>query len=147
MSFDEKTTPLWKCPRCGHRFVMHNKWHSCSQLELDEHFAGKPPHVRELYAAWLDFVQEHGGPLMVIPQKTRITFQVCVRFGGAIIRRDWVECGLWLKRSVEHPLFRRVERVAARDYIRYFRLTDPAQLDQELAALVKEAYRVGSQEN
>lgn len=69
-----------------------------------------------------------------------------VRFAGAIIQKSAVQCGLWLKRKVESPLFDRVEKVTARDYVYYFRLTDPAQLDEELAGYVREAYAVGHQE-
>ncbi|HEY6056584.1 MAG TPA: hypothetical protein VIV06_01055, partial [Candidatus Limnocylindrales bacterium] len=38
--------PLWICPRCGHRFVSANIWHSCSQHSVDEHFAIAEPRVR-----------------------------------------------------------------------------------------------------
>ena len=34
--------PLWKCPRCGHRFVTKNLSHSCVRVRLADHFRGKP---------------------------------------------------------------------------------------------------------
>lgn len=100
-----QTKPLWTCPRYGNRFVTPNMWHSCNQVALQAHFAGKTARQRELFNAWLAFVQKHGGPVTVIPQKTRISFQARVRFAGALIRRNWIECRLWLKRRVEDPVF------------------------------------------
>jgi hypothetical protein len=146
MSFAEKTTPLWTCSRCGRRFLTANVWHACSQRELDEHFADKPANIRRLYEAWLAFVENNGGPTTVLPQKTRISFQAHRRFANMVIRKNWIECGLWLKHAATHPLFTRVQLETKHEFVYIFRLTEPSQLDKELAALVKEAYRGGLQD-
>ncbi len=147
MPVKDETRPLWTCPRCGHRFVTRNMWHSCSQVKLEEHFQGRDVSIRKLFDAWLAFIEKHGGPVTVIPQKTRISFQVRVRFAGATIRKNWVECGLWLKRKVDDPRFERVEVIPPRNYVYHFRLTEKTQLDKTLAEYVKEAYEVGKQNN
>ena len=41
--------PLWTCPRCGHRFVTRNMWHSCRRVPLSRHFAGKSPELRRTF--------------------------------------------------------------------------------------------------
>lgn len=144
MPSTDATTPLWTCPRCGHRFVTRNARHSCSQHELDGHFKGKPARVRTLFNAWLDFVNQFG-EVTVIPQKTRIHFQARARFAGAVIGEDWVECWLWLKRSVRDARFQRVEK-ANGHYIYYFRLTDETQLDAKMKEYVREAFQAGRRE-
>lgn len=146
MNDTEQTTPLWICPRCRRRFLAVNVWHACSQRELDEHFEGKPPAIRALYESWLAFVERNGGPITVVPQKTRISFQARHRFANAVIRKGWIECSLWLERAAVHPLFMRVQRETEREFVYIFRLMDDTQLDKELAALVKQAYRGGLQE-
>jgi hypothetical protein len=123
---------------------MRNMWHSCSQHNLEEHFKGKPARVRELFNVWLDFVKQFG-EVTVIPQKTRISFQVRVRFAGAVIRKNWVECGFWLKRQIKDERFTRVEKITARDYVYTFRLTDESQLDKTMKKYLREAYKVGCQ--
>ena len=145
MPLIDQTKPLWACPRCGHRFITPNSWHSCTQFQLDRHFEGRDARLRELFDAWLAFVQKHGGPLTVIPQKTRISFQARLRFSGAVIRRNWVECALWLKREVKDARFDRVQKIPPHNYIYYFHLTDPSQLDKGMKAYVKEAYAAGMQ--
>ncbi|MBI5842805.1 MAG: hypothetical protein HZB19_22155 [Chloroflexi bacterium] len=144
MRFADATTPLWTCPHCGHRFVTSNSWHSCSKHKLEDHFKDKPARVRKLFDAWSDFVLQFG-EVTVIPQKTRISFQVRVRFAGAVIRKNWVECAFWLKRQVKDERFHRVEKITARDYIYYFRLTDESQLDKTMKEYLREAYQVGCQ--
>jgi hypothetical protein len=87
------------------------------------------------------------GPVTVYAQKTRIIFQVRVRFAGAVIRKNWVEGGVWLKRHVEHPRFFRVESPTPRDHIHRFRLTKLDDIDDELAGFIREAYAVGCQKH
>jgi hypothetical protein len=86
------------------------------------------------------------GPVTVYAQKTRIVIQGRVRFAGAVVRRDWLDAGLWLRRRVEHPLLRRVESFGRLGYGHHFRLCRPADVDAELARLVEEAYAIGQQE-
>jgi len=138
--------PLWKCPKCGHKFVTTNLWHSCSRYPLSHHFKDKDPIVRRLFDEYLALV-ESCGPVTVIPQKTRIAFQVRVRFACAITRKHWIEGTLWLKRPADHPLFYKVEQLHAHDYIHSFRLKSIADLhDKKLQVLLAESYRVGRQE-
>lgn len=140
-------SPLWQCPQCGHKFVTANIWHSCSHYPLSYHFKNKDPIVREIFYAYLELVESFG-PVTVIPQKTRIAFQGRVRFAGAVTRKHWLDCGLWLKRSAKHPMFYKVELVSGRDHIHRFRLKSIEDLqDEALRLLLKESYAVGQQEN
>jgi hypothetical protein len=120
-------------------------WHSCSLVELEAHFKGKDKRIRSLFDAWLAFVRKYSGPVTVIPQKSRISFQARVRFSGAVVRKGWVECGFWLKRPIQDVRFSKVEKIPPHNYIYYFKLTDPAQLDHQMKNYIKEAYLVGLQ--
>jgi hypothetical protein len=101
--------------------------------------------LRELFESFLAFVRQNG-EVDVVVQKTRICFQVRVRFAGVIVRKRWLECGLWLKRRIESPRFSRIEHLTRNDWIYYFPLTDSGQLDAELATWLHESYAVGRQE-
>lgn len=138
--------PLWTCPKCRHRFVTRNMWHSCSNYTLESHFGGKEPSVRLVFDKLLALVQRCG-PVTVIPQKTRIAIQARVRFAGGVARKNWFDAALWLTRRVEHPCLRRVETFGPKSYGLHFRLTRPDDLDEGFAALVREAYAVGCQEH
>ena len=124
--------------------MTRNLWHSCGRYRLADHFVGRQPVVRRIFARLRQLVRACG-PVTVYAQKTRIVFQVRVRFTGAVTRQRSLEAGVWLKRRAAHPRLARLE-VLGREYLHYFRFTDPAQLDRAFAALVKEAYRIGRQE-
>jgi hypothetical protein len=121
-------------------------WHSCSRHSLDEHFQGKDPMLRKIFDRYLALVKKCG-PVTVYAQKTRITFQVRVRFAGAVVQKNWIQGAVWLKRKVVHPRFFHIESVTPRDHIHRFRLAKLGEIDEELAEFIREAYAVGCQEH
>lgn len=136
--------PLWTCPECGQSFVTRNMSHSCRRLTEEDFFGGKEAQ-RTLYRAFLAFA-ERCGPVTVNINKTRISFQGRARFASVNrVTRDGLACHLWLKRRIESPRFARIERLEHGNYIHNFKLTDTAELDDEAAAWIAEAYEVGMQ--
>ena len=136
--------PLWTCPECGQSFVTARMWHSCVRRTVDEFFAGHEG-KRPLYDAFLALV-ERFGRVTVNVSKTRISFQGRVRFAGvAGIRRDGLVCGFWLKRRIDSSRFSRVEHLPPGDHVYQFRLRHLDELDDEVAAWIEEAARVGRQ--
>lgn len=139
-----KHKPLWRCPLCGHKFVTPNLWHSCGRYKIADHFRGKSPDVRQAFDALLKAARRCGR-VTVYAQKTRIVFQARVRFAGIIVRKNWLDAGLWLKRRVKHPRLARVEDFGKLGFGLHFHLRNRADIDSSLGLLVKEAYRDGQQ--
>jgi Domain of unknown function (DUF5655) len=138
--------PLWICPSCGQSFVTRNMSHSCCRFTESEFFAGREAQ-RALYRALRAFI-ERLGRVTVNINKTRISFQARARFAAVDrVTRDGLVCHVWLKRRLESPRFIRIEALPPSNFVHYFRLTDPAQLDEEAAAWLAEAYEVGMQMN
>ncbi|MGQ0559651.1 MAG: DUF5655 domain-containing protein [Sphingosinicella sp.] len=109
-------------------------------------FFGDREAQRALYRAFLDFV-ERNGPVTVNVNKTRISFQGRVRFAAVNrVTRDGLACHFWLKRRIDSPRFTRVEPFPRGDFVYSFKLTDTSELDDEMAAWLAEAYRVGQQD-
>jgi hypothetical protein len=90
-------------------------------------------------------VAKQNGPLTVLPEKTRIAFQVRMSFAAFVIRRNWVDGHVVLARRFEHPRFRRIETFSPRNHLHAFRFTNVEEIDDEVAAWFAEAYRVGQQ--
>jgi len=131
--------PLWRCPKCGHRFVTRNLWHSCGRYRLADHFRGKPANLRATFRRWVAAARSCGR-VTVYAQKTRIVIQARVRFAGAVVQSQWLDAGLWLKRRVSHPRVHRIENFGKLGYGVHFRLTEPRQIDRKLVALMRQAY-------
>lgn len=136
---------LWACPACGRAFANRNQSHACGRHALEPHFEGRSEKVRAIYDAFLAML-EGFGPVTVLPEKTRIAFQVRMSFAQLTIRRDWVLGHLVLARRVEDPLFTKVETFSPRNHLHAFRLDDPVQVEA-LKDYAREAYAVGRQDH
>ena len=119
-------------------------WHSCTRYTLEQFFAGCEPHVPRLFKKFARMVRACG-PVRVIPQKTRVAFQVRVRFGGAVRRKSYLLCGLALPRILHHPRFIKIESFAPHFHGHWFRVDSERDLDAEVRRWIQEAYGVGAQ--
>jgi Domain of unknown function (DUF5655) len=137
--------PLWPCPACGRDFANANQSHACGRHQLESHFAGKPPLVRDIYDAFLAMLEEIG-PVTVLPEKTRIAFQTRMSFAQLTVRRHWVIGHFVLARRVEDALFTKVETFSPRNHVHHFRLDSPEEV-AGLRDFAREAHAVGRQEH
>ena len=140
-------TGVWSCERCGRSFANTNQTHTCAPLgELDVHFAGKDRAVRQTFDRFVAVARE-SGPVLVLPEKSRIALQVRMSFAALMPRRHWLNGHLVLARDVGSDRFTKIEVFSARNVLHAFRLADPHEIDDEFAAWIAEAYRVGAQEH
>ncbi|HKP75238.1 MAG TPA: DUF5655 domain-containing protein [Longimicrobiaceae bacterium] len=135
---------LWRCPACGRGFANRNQQHACGRHDLEHHFAGKPPEVRALFDAVAAEIQALG-PVTILPEKTRIAFQVRMSFAQLTPRRRWLDGHVVLARRLESPRFRSVQTFSPRNHLHVFRISSPSDIDDELRAWLAEAYAVGEQ--
>lgn len=105
--------PLWRCPKCLRRFANRNQSHACGRHDLEHHFRGKPPAIRTRYDGFVRAVKTCGR-VIVLPEKTRIAFQVRMSFAQVTPRKSSLDGHLVLARRLEHARFRRIETVSAR---------------------------------
>lgn len=136
--------PLWRCPDCGRRFANRNQTHACGRHGLDSHFAGKGREVRRLFDALVGLLRGFG-PVTILPEKTRIAFQVRMSFAAVSVRTTYLVGHFVFGRRVDHPRFLRVETYSPRNHLHAFRVASLADLDKEFAEWAREAYAVGEQ--
>ena len=136
--------PLWTCPRCQRRFANRNQSHACGRYDLAHHFRGKDPAVRVLYDAVRRAVAACG-PVTILPEKTRIAFQVRMSFAQVTPRKHWLDGHVVLARRLPHPRFRRIDTISPRNHVHHFRVVSPAEVNADFCAWLREAYAVGAQ--
>ena len=138
--------PLWQCPKCKRRFANRNQSHFCGNYDLESHLKGKPSEIRAIYDAVLKAIRLCG-PVTVLPEKTRIAFQVRMSFAQLTTRSKWVDGHVVLARRFEHPRFRKIETISPRNHVHHFRLMSVADVDTEVESWLVEAYAVGEQKH
>ena len=140
----KRLPPLWRCPRCRRFFANRNQSHACGRYPLASHFAGKSKNVRAIFDKLLATAKRNG-PVTVLPEKTRIAFQVRMSFAAFVVRQNWVDGHVVLARRLENPRFRRIETFSPRNHLHAFRFMNANEIDDEVAGWFAEAYRVGQQ--
>jgi len=135
---------MWECPRCRRWFANRNQSHACGTFELEPHFAGCDPNVRLAFERIVGLIRELG-PVTVLPEKTRIAFQVRMSFAAVLPRKRRLDGHVVLARRCEHPRFTKIEYVSPRNLVHHFRISGPADVDDEVRAWLVEAYAVGEQ--
>ena len=141
-----KHRPLWTCPKCGERFTGKNMWHSCGKFSLDDLFARSEPQVLKLFHQFARMVRA-SGPVHMIPQKTRVVFQVRMRFAGVTPRKSHLICHFVLPRKIDNERFQKIETFNPHCHAHYLRVAEEADLDADVARWLKEAYEVGGQKH
>lgn len=136
--------PMWRCPACRREFANRNQSHSCGRHDLGAHFEGKPAAVRELFDRFLAEVR-CTGPVTVLPEKTRIAFQVRMSFAAVQVRRAGLVGHLVLACRRERPCFTRIDSISRQNHVHHFRLASAADITPELCGFIREAYAVGEQ--
>ncbi len=137
---------LWTCPKCGRAFANRNQFHFCSNVRLEDHFVGRDPQVIATFDALLAAAQKSGA-VKVLPEKTRIAFQVRMSFAAFSMRRHWVDGHVVLARRLDSPRFRRIDVISPRNQVHVFRLQEPSEVDDEVERWLHEAYSVGEQKH
>jgi hypothetical protein len=140
----QKLPPLWRCKTCGRYFANRNQSHACGRYDLAHHFRGKPPEIHTLFDHFVEAVKAIG-PVRILPEKTRIAFQVRMSSAQVTPRQKWLDGHVVLARRLEHPRFRRIETISPRNHVHVFRLSRPSEVDADFRAWLAEAYLVGEQ--
>jgi hypothetical protein len=138
--------PLWICPSCGRGFANRNQSHFCSNVQLEDHFVGRNPDVVATFHRLLA-AAEKSGPVKVLPEKTRIAFQVRMSFAAFTLKRRWIDGHVVLARKLDSSRFTRFEYFSPRNQLHAFRLHDPTEVDDEVQSWLAEAYLVGEQKH
>ena len=137
---------LWICLKCRRGFANRNQSHFCSSVRLEDHFVGREPQVVDAFHRLL-VAAEKSGPVTVLPEKTRIAFQVRMSFAAFTLKRRWIDGHVVLARKIDSPRFTRFEHFSPRNQLHAFRLRDPAEVDDEVESWLAEAYLVGEQKH
>src|ERR1044072_1377862 len=135
---------LWKCPQCKRRFANRNRSHFCEKHDLETHFRRKRKEIRDIYEAVLRAIRRCG-PATVLPEKTRIAFQVRMSFAQLTARSKWVDGHVVLARRLEQPRFRKIQTISLRNHVHHFRLMSAKKVDEQVVSWLEEAYAVGEQ--
>ncbi len=128
----------------GRRFANLNQSHACGRTTLREHLAGKSPEVIAIYRRFARLVRTCR-PVKIVPEKTRIAFQVRMSFAAVMLKKRWLDGHVVLAQRLEDPRFRAIQTISPGNHVHRFRIETADQLDDRVGQWLREAYAVGEQ--
>lgn len=133
---------LWTCPKCGAKLLTKNLWHSCGEATLADWKVRMGPRGRSLYDRFESMIAACG-EYHVAPAKTRIAFLGKVRFAGITsLSARGMTCNFALPYAIDSPRFVKVDEVVPGWFAHRMRITEPAELDEQIQAWMKESCRL-----
>lgn len=115
---------------------------------VDDFFKNKNPQLRKLNNAYLKLARRIYPKVIINVDKTRISFQARTCFAGVSeTTKDTLYGGFWLKHKITSPRFTKVEFIPPNNYVYRFPIKDISDLDEEVTSWIKDALKVGQQEN
>jgi hypothetical protein len=136
--------PLWRCPKCGKKFVVKNLSHSCRTHDLRPLFARCDPRVFRMYRKFERMVKACG-PVTVEPRSNEVVFLVRVRTMAFTPARSSAQLRLAFARPGRHRRFIKTFRFSSRFHAHWIRVRDLTELDAQVQAWVREAYSLSAQ--
>jgi hypothetical protein len=130
----------WRCPQCGRRFRQRTREHSCDVRSLAAHTDRGSPQVQEMVGVVLDTIAGLG-PHAVVPLKTMIVVRAGSNFASLVVRRDSLEVGFILPRTLKNRRIHKTERLGPTKYAHTTRLASSADIDTQLAGWLRQAYQ------
>lgn len=134
----------WTCPECGRTFANTNQWHSCIELALDDHLAGKSEVAVDLYRA-LESATRSCGDFRIHPQKSRIAFINTMTFAGARLARQWIDVAFIVPEPISDPRIRSIDMYGPTSFGHEVRINSPTEIGPEVRAWLCVAYERGTQ--
>jgi len=108
---------------------------------VDDHFAGKPSAVREVYDKLLAALRTIG-PVQEDPKKTSIHLVRSSALAGVEVRRSYILVNIKSSSPIESPRVTKPERLSARRFHQKVRLASPEEVDAELHGWLADAYEL-----
>ena len=108
-------------------------------FSVQSHFEGKGAGVQQVYSRLLKVLRQLG-PIREEPKKTSIHLVNKTAVAGVATRQDYLILTIKSDRKLTSPRIHKTEQVSAKRFHCEVKLTSPAEVDEELTGLLKEAY-------
>lgn len=130
----------YRCPTCNRYFRNKNQWHSCVEIDIEEHLKNKPEQIVDTVNYLLEEVKRFGD-MEINPIKTSIQFRAGATFLSMRVKRDRCELEFQLPFEVINEfLIVKSVRISKKRvwYVVYIDCIE--DIDNELLEWLKESY-------
>ena len=134
----------WTCPYCDREFDRVHQAHVCVPGgSVDECFAGRPPVQRTIYRALIDHLRSLG-PVHEDAVGVGVFLKHASKLAEVRPKARSLSLGVVLPRAVDDPRIARRIQVSADRIAHIIKLTDTADVDEQILDWLTEAYHAAA---
>jgi len=132
---------MWICPNCKKKFRNANQSHSCSRIEIDEHFINKPPVLKAAFDKLMKKVESFG-EITVNSVRSSITVKSGAAFLGVKPKKDSLEIEFYLNYELKDDMVKKILVMSKNRIVHYVTVNDPSEINSKLIALILKSYKL-----
>ena len=129
----------WICPICNRTFHKANQPHSCELYSVEMHLKGRDENIIKAYNK-LMLVVNGFGLLQISPTKHAIIIASRSSFLALKIKKNILDIEFLLSHEINEFHVYKTFRVSKNRVAHFIRIDRPDQIDEQLAAWLKEAF-------
>lgn len=139
---------MWTCPKCHHKFVNRNQWHSCGHYSVAGFLEGKSRKAIDLFNYFIQAYQKIG-PVELHPVKTRVALLTKMRFCSVNkLGKDYIDVHLvFVEPYPDNSCFYRIENLSNKFFLHHFKIFSKRDINKELRKYMKMAYQIGNRQH
>ncbi len=137
----KKTSPRWKCPKCGRSFAKKNQWHSCQTAPVDTHFKDKDPNVRKIYDSLVKELEKFGR-FRADAVKSSINLINKYHFGSVTVQEKALRLGFVSDEKARSARIVQTQELGPNRVGHSVKLESPDDVDEQLLGWLHRAYEL-----
>jgi predicted nucleic-acid-binding Zn-ribbon protein len=133
---------LWKCPKCGRRFLKKNQVHSCNLYPVKKHFEGKD-FAKTIYNHFKNQIKKHIGSFYVESLLCCIHFVTnAYTFAAVYALKDGIKIHFTLDHKLKNKRIDRFYQMSKNRYLFNIYIESKKEINKELIGWLKESYNL-----
>lgn len=117
------------------------QWHSCSLVDVEEHFINKAPIIKAAFEKLMQKVESFGD-ITVNPVKSSIQVKTGATFLGVKPKKDSMEIEFFLSYELKDDIVNKILVMSKNRIVHYVTVHTPANINAELISLIRKSYKL-----
>lgn len=131
---------MWKCSKCGRKFIKVNQKHSCVNYPIENHFQNKGENSKNLYDYFVKKIEKEIGPIEVESLPCCIHLLSNYTFCGVWITKSKIKFDFRLNYQIKDSRVKKEVLLSKNRFIYYFEITSKEEINKKLIGWIRDAY-------
>lgn len=135
---------MLNCPLCHREFKNINQWHSCLEVDVSDHLAGRSDEVCKIIERLLEVLHKFG-KATVNASHGSIQVRSGINFLSIKTKKEHVDLEFLLSERWNEPPVHKVVKLSKNRYAHHLKLGSIDELNNNLITILEQSFEFGNQ--